>query len=140
MPERPAQLGRSAGARRRGRRPARRRPGTRVIASARSGVHSATARGELGEAARGARDEVLVHQAGGDDLVGDGVGQRDVAADVEREPQVGEGGGLGAAGVDDARGARRCATARSTWWKKIGWVSRALEPQRTTTSASSTSR
>src|SRR5690242_7713059 len=31
-------------------------------------------------------------------------------------------------------------TALSTWWKKIGCVSRALEPQSTTTSVSSTSR
>ena len=30
-------------------------------------------------------------------------------------------------------------TAFSTWWKKIGWASRAFEPQRTTTSVSSTS-
>ncbi len=31
-------------------------------------------------------------------------------------------------------------TALSTWWKKIGCVSRALEPQRRMTSVSSTSR
>ena len=30
-------------------------------------------------------------------------------------------------------------TALSTWWKKIGWVSRALEPQSTIRSVSSTS-
>ena len=29
---------------------------------------------------------------------------------------------------------------RSRWWKKIGWVSRAFEPQRRTTSVSSISR
>ncbi len=41
------------------------------------------------EAGRGALDELAVLEAGGDDLAADRVGQRDVGADVEPEPEVG---------------------------------------------------
>jgi hypothetical protein len=40
------------------------------------------------EAGRGAPDELLVREAGRDDLAPDRVRQRDVAADVETEPRV----------------------------------------------------
>jgi hypothetical protein len=45
-------------------------------------------------------DELAVLETGGDDLAGDGVGQGDVTADVEPEPQVGPFGRRGAARVD----------------------------------------
>ena len=53
------------------------------------------------EAGRGARDEGLVGEAGVDDLAGHGVGQRDVRADVESEPEVRPLGRAGAPRVDD---------------------------------------
>ncbi len=60
------------------------------------------------EVARRALDELAVREAGGDDLARDRVRERDVAADVEAEPDVGP---LGAStsGADRPRtGARRC--------------------------------
>src|SRR5690606_210150 len=56
--------------------------------------------GELLVAGGGPVDEGGVLQPGVDDLAGDGVGERDVGADVEPEPQVGPPGGAGAARVD----------------------------------------
>ena len=68
----------------------------------------------------------------------DRVGERDVGAHVEGEPAVGP------RAEEVRRGStheqpRAVAHALRTWWKKIGWVSRAFEPQRTMTSVSSTS-
>ena len=45
-------------------------------------------------------DEALVLEPGGDDLAADGVGQGDVAADVEAQPGVRPLGAAGAARVD----------------------------------------
>jgi hypothetical protein len=45
-------------------------------------------------------DECVVHEAGVDDLPPDGVGQRDVATDVETQPYVGPLGRCRAAGID----------------------------------------
>jgi len=45
-------------------------------------------------------DEGLVLQARGDDLPADRIRERDVAADVEAEPEVGELGGAGPPRVD----------------------------------------
>jgi len=56
--------------------------------------------GVLGEAAGRALDEVAAHEAGVDDLTGDGVRERDVGADVEAQPQVRPLRRLGAPGVD----------------------------------------
>jgi hypothetical protein len=52
------------------------------------------------EAGRRAADELVVRQAGRDDLPPDGVGERDVAADVEAQPCVGPLRGAGPARVD----------------------------------------
>jgi hypothetical protein len=52
------------------------------------------------EVARRALDEGLVLEAGRDDLPADGVGQGDVAADVEAEPDVGPLGRARPARVD----------------------------------------
>ena len=69
-----------------------------------------------------------------------GVGQRDVGADVEAEPAVGPLRRRWSAADRPRRAARRCWIAFSTWWKKIGCVSRAFDPHRRMTSVSSTSR
>jgi hypothetical protein len=50
--------------------------------------------------ARGALDEGLVLEAGGDDLAADRVGEGDVAADVDAEPDVGPFGAARPARVD----------------------------------------
>ena len=95
--------------------------------------------GELLEAGGGPLDEAAVLQPGGEDLPGHGVGQGDVGAHVEGRW----------ASAKRAVDVRRGSTTNSfaprrmawrTWWKKIGWVSRALEPHRTMTSVSSISR
>jgi hypothetical protein len=48
----------------------------------------------------GTPDELAVLETAGDDLAGDRIGQRDVAADVEPEPEIGPLGRRGAARVD----------------------------------------
>ena len=52
------------------------------------------------EAAGGTLDERLVRQAGVDDLATDRVGQRDIRADVEAQPQVCPLGRAGASRID----------------------------------------
>ena len=64
-----------------------------------------------------------------DDLAGHRVRERDVGADVEPEPDVGPRRRRRAPRVDDEE-ARAVATPLRRWWKKIGCVSRAFEPQR----------
>ena len=59
--------------------------------------------GVLLVAAGGALDERQVHETGVDDLPGDGVGERDVGADVEAQPPVGELRGLATARIDDVQ-------------------------------------
>ena len=63
----------------------------------------------------------------------DRVGQRDVGADVEPEPQVGPLAPTPSAADRPTNSLAPLWTALSTWWKKIGCVSRALEPQSTIT-------
>jgi hypothetical protein len=52
------------------------------------------------EVARGALDEGLVLEPGGDDLAADRVGEGDIAADVDAEPDVGPFGAACPARVD----------------------------------------
>ena len=111
---------------------------TPVTSSARSSVQGSSAGGVLLEAAGCSFDEAHVDQSGVDDLAADGVGQSDVGADVQAEPALGPAGGGGAARIDDEDAGAASRAAR-TWWKKIGWVSRAFEPQMTMTSAVSAS-
>jgi hypothetical protein len=82
------------------------------------------------EAGGGPVDERLVHQAGLDDLLGDGVRQE--MSDPTSMPSH--------ASAHCAEVVRRGSTAYSrapfrtpfsTWWKKIGCASRAFEPHRT---------
>ncbi len=54
----------------------------------------------VGEPARRPIDELAVLEAGGDDLARDGIGQRDVGADVEAEPAIRPFGRRGATRVD----------------------------------------
>ena len=103
--------------------------------SASSSVHGSTRLAIRLVAGRRTLDELLVREAGGDDLARDRVRQRDVGADVEPEPQVGPLRRRRAPRVDDHQ-LRALCTAFSTWWKKIGCASRAFEPQRTIRSAS----
>jgi hypothetical protein len=52
------------------------------------------------EVARGALDERFVLEAGGDDLAADRIGQGDVAADVDAEPDIGPFGAARPARID----------------------------------------
>ena len=61
------------------------------------------------EAARGAADELLVGQPGGDDLAAHRVGQRDVGAHVQAQPQVRPLGGRGPPRVHGDTAGHRCA-------------------------------
>ena len=92
------------------------------------------------EVARRPLDELLVLEAGGDDLAADRVGQGDVASRRRGPSQT---------SAHSAELVRRGSTAysraplrtpRRRWWKKIGCVSRALLPHRTIRSVSSASR
>ena len=84
------------------------------------------------------RDERSVGQTGVNDLARHRVGQCDVAPDVQPQPHVGPLGGGRASRVDHVEPAPFWIPL-SRWWNQIGCASRAFDPQRRTTSVSSTS-
>ena len=75
--------------------------GTPVTRSPSSSVHGSIDSRNSSKPVGRARDELLVHEPGVDDLAGDGVRERDVGADVEPEPEIGPLRRGGAARVDD---------------------------------------
>ena len=75
-----------------------------------------------------------------DDLARHRVRERDVGADVEPEPACRPTAPRRCAADRRRTAARPSCTPLSRWWKKIGCVSRAFEPQRRMTSVSSISR
>ena len=92
------------------------------------------------EAARVALDEALVPGAAPVELGQQAVEQGDVAAGPQRQVQIGDVAGLGAARIDhdDLHGGR-ARLAASRRWNSTGWHQARLLPTSTTRSASSKS-